>query len=115
MKRRPLAYITAPWGCNEFENIEKAGKYCRKAYEAGFSPFCPVLLYPTFLKEKVAQEHKDMKDMSREMLRRSSILIVCGGVSTEDVLDDIATAQRLRIATTTLEGVLDIRGLTAHE
>ena len=74
-----------------------------------------MLLYPTFLKEKVAQEHKDMKDMSREMLKRSSILIVCGGVSTEEVLDDIATAQRLRIATTTLEGVLDIRGLTAHE
>lgn len=114
MKRRPLAYITAPWGCNEFENIEKAGKYCRKAYEAGFSPFCPVLLYPTFLKEKVAQEHKDMKDMARDMLRRSSILIVCGGTSTEDVLDDIATAHRLRIATTTLEGVLDIREITNH-
>ena len=38
MKKRPLAYITAPWGENEFEYSEKAAKYCRDAYEAGFSP-----------------------------------------------------------------------------
>lgn len=25
--KRPLAYITAPWGDNEFENTENAAKY----------------------------------------------------------------------------------------
>lgn len=41
--KRPLAYITAHWGDNEFENTENAAKYCRLVYEAGFSPsarFC---------------------------------------------------------------------------
>ena len=36
--KRPLAYITAHWGDNEFENTENAAKYCRLVYEAGFSP-----------------------------------------------------------------------------
>ena len=35
--KRPLAYITAPWSENEFENTENAAKYCRAVYDAGFS------------------------------------------------------------------------------
>ena len=66
MKKRPLAYITAPWGENEFENTEKAAKYCRDAYEAGFSPFCPVLVYPMFLRDDIPQEHNDMKAMANK-------------------------------------------------
>ncbi|WP_289834667.1 hypothetical protein [Parabacteroides goldsteinii] len=31
--RRPLAYITAPWGDNEFENTETAARYCRMLYD----------------------------------------------------------------------------------
>lgn len=27
--KRPLAYITAPWSENEFENTENAAKYCK--------------------------------------------------------------------------------------
>ena len=44
--KRPLAYITAPWGKNEFENTENAAKYCRAVYDAGFSPVCPLLFLP---------------------------------------------------------------------
>ena len=110
MKKRPLAYITAPWGENEFDNTERATKYCREAYEAGFSPFCPILIYPMFLREDVAQEYNDMKDMARDLLKRSTVLIVCGGTADEDVMDDIATAKRFRVATTTLEGILLAKG-----
>ena len=31
--KRPLAYITAPWSENEFENTENAAKYCRAVYD----------------------------------------------------------------------------------
>ena len=41
--KRPLAYITAPWSENEFENTENAAKYCRAVYDAGFSPVCPAV------------------------------------------------------------------------
>ena len=47
--KRPLAYITAPWGENEYENTENAARWCRQVYDAGFSPVCPLLFLPLFL------------------------------------------------------------------
>ena len=64
--KRPLAYITAPWSENEFENTENAAKYCRAVYDAGFSPICPTLFLPLFLRDEIPQEHKDCIDMARE-------------------------------------------------
>ena len=61
--KRPLAYITAPWSENEFENTENAAKYCRAVYDAGFSPVCPTLFLPLFLRDEIPQEHKDCIDM----------------------------------------------------
>ena len=55
--KRPLAYITAPWSENEFENTENAAKYCRAVYDAGFSPVCPTLFLPLFLRDEIPQEH----------------------------------------------------------
>ena len=63
--KRPLAYITAPWSENEFENTENAAKYCRAVYNAGFSPVCPTLFLPLFLRDEIPQEHKDGIDMAR--------------------------------------------------
>ena len=83
--KRPLAYITAHWGDNEFENTENAAKYCRLVYEAGFSPICPLLFLPLFLKDSIPQEHKDGIDMARDYLRRASVLVVCGGAGGEDL------------------------------
>ena len=57
--KRPLAYITAPWGENEYEN---------------------------------------------------RVLVVCGGKVDETVKNDIATAERLRITATTLDGILTVKG-----
>ena len=51
--KRPLAYITAPWSENEFENTENAAKYCRAVYDAGFSPICPALFLPLFLRDEI--------------------------------------------------------------
>ena len=108
--KRPLAYITAPWGENEFENTEKAARWCRQVYDAGFSPVCPLLFLPLFLKDSIPQEHKDGIDMARDYLRRSRVLVVCGGKVDETVKNDIATAERLRITATTLDGILTVRG-----
>ena len=56
LMKRPLAYITAPWSENEFENTENAAKYCRAVYDAGFSPICPTLFLPLFLRDEIPQE-----------------------------------------------------------
>ena len=72
--KRPLAYITAPWSNSQYENAENAAAYCRQVYDAGYSPICPVLFLPTFLKDEIPQEHKDGLDMARDYLRRSHVL-----------------------------------------
>lgn len=74
--KRPLAYITAPWSENEFENTENAAKYCRAVYDAGFSPVCPTLFLPLFLCDEIPQEHKDGIDMAREYLRRAAAAVM---------------------------------------
>ena len=108
--KRPLAYITAPWGENEYENTENAARWCRQVYDAGFSPVCPLLFLPLFLEDGIPQEHKDGLDMARDLLRRSRVLVVCGHTVTEAMKNDIAIAQRLGITATTLEGILTVKG-----
>lgn len=108
--KRALAYITAAWSGDEHEMMERAACYSRAVYEAGFSPICPMLYQPLFLNDAVPKEHKDGIDMGRELLRRSRVLVVCGHTVTESMKNDIAVAQRLGIAATTLEGILLVKG-----
>ena len=108
--KRPLAYITAPWKGDIADNAEQAAQYCRAVYEAGYAPICPTLFLPLFLNDPVPQEHKDGIDMARDYLRRARVLVVCGGKVDETVKNDIATAERLRITATTLDGILTVKG-----
>jgi len=107
--KRPLAYVTAPWGEDDVENTEKAAKYCREVYEAGYSPICPLLFLPLFLNDEIPEEHKDAVDMARDLLRRAHVLVVCGSSVTEHMKSDIAIAERLRITATTLSGILAVK------
>lgn len=88
--KRPLAYITAAWLGGNSENAEQAARYCRAVYEAGFSPICPTLYLPLFLNDAIPEEHKSGIDMSRDLLRRSHVLVVCGHTMTEAMKNDIA-------------------------
>jgi len=109
--KRPLAYITAAWCGEPDTDTEMGARYSRMAYEAGFSPVCPVLYMPLFLNDSVPEEHKAGIDMRRDLLRRSHVLVVCGGDVDEDVKNDIAVAGRLGIAATNLDGILAVKGL----
>ena len=108
--KMPLAYVTAAWSGDDCENAELAAKYCRTVYKAGFSPICPTLYLPLILNDAIPEEHKDGIDMSRNLLRRSHVLVVCGHTVTEAMKNDIAVAQRLGITATTLEGILTVKG-----
>lgn len=107
--KRPMAYITAAWNGDEYETTKQAARYCREVYEAGYSPVCPMLYLPLFLNDAVPEEHKTGADMSRDILRRSRVLVVCGHTVNEDVKTDIATAARLGITATTLDGILTVK------
>ena len=107
--KRPLAYITAAWSGKSKTDIKQAVQYCRAAYEAGFSPICPQLYLPLFLNDAVPEEHKSGVDIGRDLLRRSHVLVVCGEYVDESVKNDIATAGRLNITATTLDGILTVK------
>ena len=107
--KRPLAYITAAWSGDYDEDTEQATGYCRAVYEAGFSPVCPLLYLPLFLNDAIPEEHKSGVDIGRDLLRRSHVLVVCGDGMSEDVKNDIATAGRLNITATTLDGILAVK------
>ncbi len=108
--KRPLAYITAAWGGGDGEQTIQAMRYCRTVYEAGYFPICPILFMPLFLNDAIPEDHKNGVDMSRDLLRRARVLVVCGRVVNEDVKNDIAIAARLGITATTLDGILTIQG-----
>ena len=57
--KRPLAYLTAAWSGEPDVDMELAAHYCRLAYEAGFSPICPLLYLPLFLNDSVPEEQKN--------------------------------------------------------
>lgn len=111
---RPLAYVTADFSDDELEARAEATKYCRAVYEAGYSPICPVLFQPLFLKFNKPQEYKDSRDMANELLRRARIVVVCGGIETDNALEDIAIAERLHIPATTLSGIIDLKWFLAN-
>lgn len=69
--KKPFAYITAAWTGQEFTDTDQAVVYCRKVYQAGFTPICPILYLPHFLNDTIPAEHKDGIDMARDLLRRS--------------------------------------------
>lgn len=114
-EKRPLAYITAAWCGDPDTDMEIAARYCRMAYEAGFSPICPILYLPLFINDAIPEEHKNGIDMRRDMLRRSHVLVVCGGEVDEDVKNDIAVAKRLNITATTLDGILTVNQQGRHD
>jgi len=107
--KRPLAYITSAWSDCEYQTTEDAARYSRAVYDAGFSPICPVLFHPLYLNDEIPEEHKSRVDMARELLRRSHVLVVCGDGIDEAVKSDIATAARLNITATTLNGILTVK------
>lgn len=108
--KRPLAYISAAWNGDRNKDMEQAARYCRAVYEAGFSPLCPLLYLPLFLNDGIPEEHKSGIDIGRDLLRRSHVLVVCGGGISEEVKNDIAIAGRLNITATTLDGILTVQG-----
>lgn len=64
--KRPLAYLTAAWSGEPDIDMELAAHYCRLAYEAGFSPLCPLLYLQLFLNDSVPEEYKAGIYMRRE-------------------------------------------------
>ncbi len=108
MNNKPWAYVTSAWSTDRVKAKRSAKRYCRKLYEAGYTPICPLLTFPEIIDISNADEYKDYMDISEDMLRRSRILVVCGSAVNETVLTDIAIANRFHVASSTMRGVMSV-------
>ena len=108
MNNKPWADVTSAWSADRSKAKRSAKRYCRKLYEGGYTPICPLLSLPEVIDVSNADEYKDYMDMSEDMLRRSRILVVCGTAVNETVLTDIAIANRFHVASSTMRGVLSV-------
>ena len=73
--KKPFAYITAVWKGGEFTVIDQAAVYCRKVYEAGFTPICPVLYLPHFLRDSIPAEYKAVSYTHLDVYKRQVVHI----------------------------------------
>ena len=71
MNNKPWAYVTSAWSADRSRAKRSAKRYCRKLYEAGYTPICPLLSLPEVIDTSNADEYKDYMDISEDMLRRS--------------------------------------------
>ena len=58
--------------------------------------------------EFLRQFSRNMYSKDIETLRRSRVLVVCGSYADETVKVDVATAERLHITATTLDGLIAV-------
>ncbi len=105
----PLAYITAAWGSGE-DFVEKCDLYSRALLEAGYYPICPKAHQSIFLHEDNPREHQLGLDMGQHIMGRCRFLVVCGNTFDEYVKSDIAYAESHHVPTTTLEGIMTVKG-----
>lgn len=93
-----IAYICSPYSGDIKKNTERAQCACRYAYEEGYVPFAPHLLYPQFLSEK--SERDEAMHMCLEMMARCHELWVFygdfGRVS-EGMMKEIEWAKRMQL------------------
>lgn len=100
-----LAYVCCPSDAGK----TKVQKYCRKIYELGYVPVCPLFGFSPFLDEGDAEDMQAFQRMSHMVLRRCRMVVVCGKEMTGTMNTEISIADRNHIICTTLDGLVRIK------
>ncbi|MCR5777651.1 MAG: hypothetical protein K6G84_09600 [Lachnospiraceae bacterium] len=104
----PMVYVTAAWSKNELMRQYEAANYCRILYEAGCFPICPVLAVEPYLNISVKNDHHKRREYSKELIRRSHLIVRCGDKEDSETKYETAYGRKLGIVSTTLEGIQEI-------
>lgn len=75
----PVIYICSKYSGDIEKNKKMARRYCRLAFDRGFVPIAPHLLFPQFLSEKTEREKALAADL--HLLAVCQELWVCGEIS----------------------------------
>lgn len=91
MSERKKVFICSPFRGDIPGNSIKAAEYCRRAYETGYLPIAPHLLFPQFLQEDSLKERTDGISMGLELLLECDEIWVFGD-ATEGMEQEIRFA-----------------------
>ena len=108
MYKRPVAYICSPYKGNIQSNAAKAREYSRTAYEHGFTPIAPHLLFTQFMDDNIPEERSDALLMNKVLVRKANIMFVCGDVITDGMKAEMIYARRMGLTVVPLDGVVQI-------
>lgn len=104
---RQKVFICSPLHEGNFKaNMERARRYCRKVFEAGYNPICPHIYYPQFLDDSDPAERQEGMNLALSQLRGCRTLIVCGDVHSDGMIAEIKQARELGKMVATLDGIL---------
>lgn len=92
MPGRKKVFICSPYRGDRQGNAERAAGYSRMAYEKGYLPIAPHLLFPQFLDDEKEEERQAGIQMGLDLLLYCDEVWVFGGI-TEGMLTEIAVAE----------------------
>lgn len=95
-------FICSPFRGDEENNRAKAAWYCRLAYQEGFLPIAPHLIFPQFLSENKSEEREAGILMGLELMRGCDEIWVFGE-ATEGMKREIDFAKEYGICLVTKE------------
>lgn len=83
-------------------------RYCRRVYELGYVPICPMLSDTQYLQD-TPDEQRDLHSIALQKLARCRMLVVCGREIGPGMSAEIGFAEKRHIICTTMEGLEKIR------
>ena len=90
---RPIVFICSPYAGAVERNTENALRYCRMAYQHGYLPGAPHLIFPQFLSVGDPREREDGLFMGRVLLTKCSEIWVFGDTVSSGMAKELEKAE----------------------
>lgn len=97
MNDRPFAYVCSRYRGDVEANTQRAKDYCKKVFEAGYTPIAPHLYFPQFLNENKPEERSAGLEMAASMIPICHTLVICDEEISEGMKSEIELAKKLQI------------------
>ena len=91
--KRKIVYICSPFRKNYQQNTVKANLYSRFAYEKGYLPVTPHVIFPQFLDDEKKSERKAGTEMGLQLLDMCNELWAFGHSVSEGMKSEIDKAK----------------------
>ena len=108
-----LIYVCSPYRGDVEKNTTQAQEYCRRIFDAGYTPIAPHLYFPQFLDETNPVEREAGMEKGIQLLIQCRALVVCGSEITEGMQQEIRLAAKASISILTMDQFLS-EELTNH-